>query len=61
MMGIWFLASAEGNFIGGQVAAVFEKFPLPQIFGAVFGVCMLFTLIAVALIRPLKRLMGEVH
>jgi POT family proton-dependent oligopeptide transporter len=61
MMGIWFLASAEGNFIGGQVAAVFEKFPLPKIFGAVFGVCMLFTLIAVVLIRPLKRLMGEVH
>jgi POT family proton-dependent oligopeptide transporter len=61
MMGIWFLAAAEGNFIGGQVAAVFEKFPLPQIFGAVFGVCMLFTLIAVVLIRPLKRLMGEVH
>jgi len=61
MMGVWFLASALGNFIGGRVAGVFEKFPLPQIFGAVFGVCMLFTLIAVILIRPIKRLMGEVH
>ena len=61
MMGIWFLASSLGNFIGGQVAGVFEKFPLPWIFGSVFGVCMLFTLIAVALIRPIKRLMGEVH
>ena len=61
MMGIWFLATAEGNFLGGQVAGMFEKFPLPQIFGSVFGVCMLFTLIAVVLIRPLKRLMGEVH
>jgi POT family proton-dependent oligopeptide transporter len=61
MMGIWFLATAEGNFIGGQVAGVFEKFPLPQIFGSVAGVCAVFTLIAVVLIRPLKRLMGEVH
>jgi POT family proton-dependent oligopeptide transporter len=61
MMGVWFLASSLGNFIGGRVAGVFEKFPLPWIFGAVFGVCMLFTLIAVVLIRPLKRLMGEVH
>jgi proton-dependent oligopeptide transporter, POT family len=61
MMGVWFLATSVGNFIGGQVAAVFEKFPLPWIFGAVFGVCMLFTLIAVIMIRPIKRWMGEVH
>ncbi len=61
MMGIWFLASSLGNFIGGQVAGLFEKFPLPWIFGAVFGVCMLFTLIAVVLIKPIRRLMGDVH
>jgi len=61
MMGIWFLASSVGNFIGGQVAGQFEKFPLPWIFGAVFGVSMLFTLIAAVLIRPIRRLMGEVH
>ncbi|HEX9943276.1 MAG TPA: peptide MFS transporter [Thermoanaerobaculia bacterium] len=61
MMGVWFLASSLGNFVGGQVAGVFEKFPLPWIFGSVFGVCMLFTLIAVVLIRPIRRLMGEVH
>jgi proton-dependent oligopeptide transporter, POT family len=61
MMGVWFLASSMGNFIGGQVAGVFEKFPLPWIFGAVFAVSMLFTLIAVLLIRPIQRMMGEVH
>ena len=61
MMGVWFLASSVGNFIGGQVAGVFEKFPLPWIFGSVFGVCMVFTLIAVALIRPIRRMMGSVH
>ncbi|HEV8578810.1 MAG TPA: peptide MFS transporter [Thermoanaerobaculia bacterium] len=61
MMGIWFLATSVGNFIGGQVAGQFEKFPLPRIFGAVFGVTMLFTLINFLMIRPLQRLMGEVH
>jgi proton-dependent oligopeptide transporter, POT family len=61
MMGVWFLATSVGNFIGGQVAGVFEKFPLPWIFGAVFAVSMLFTLIAVVTIRPIKRWMGEVH
>ncbi|HEY4590283.1 MAG TPA: peptide MFS transporter [Thermoanaerobaculia bacterium] len=61
MMGVWFLADSLGNFIGGQVASVFEKFPLPWIFGSVAGVCMVFTAVAVALIRPVKRLMGEVH
>ena len=61
MMGIWFLATSLGNFIGGQVASVFEKFPLPWIFGSVAGVCMVFTIIALILIPPIKRLMGEVH
>jgi POT family proton-dependent oligopeptide transporter len=61
MMGVWFLASSLGNYLGGRVAGLFETFPLPKIFGAVFGVCMLFTLIAVVLIKPLRRLMGDVH
>jgi POT family proton-dependent oligopeptide transporter len=61
MMGVWFLASSLGNYLGGRVAGLFETFPLPKIFGAVFGVCMLFTLIAIALIKPLRRLMGDVH
>ncbi len=61
MLGIWFLATSLGNFVGGQVAGQFEKFPLPWIFGAVAGVCMVFTLIAIVLIPPIKRLMGEVH
>jgi POT family proton-dependent oligopeptide transporter len=61
MMGVWFLASSLGNYLGGRVAGLFETFPLPWIFSAVFGVCMVFTLIAVVLIKPLRRLMGDVH
>jgi proton-dependent oligopeptide transporter, POT family len=61
MMGVWFLASSLGNYLGGRVAGLFETFPLPKIFAAVFAVCMVFTLIAVALIKPIRRLMGDVH
>jgi len=61
VMGIWFLATSVGNFVGGQVAGLFEKFPLPHLFGAVFAVCMLFTLVAIAVARPVKRLMAGVN
>src|SRR5882724_586087 len=61
MMGVWFLASSVGNYVGGRVAGLFEKLPLPAIFGAVFGVCMLFTLIAIILVKPIRNLMGGVR
>jgi POT family proton-dependent oligopeptide transporter len=37
MMGIWFLATSVGNFIGGRVAGLYESFALPSLFGAVGG------------------------
>ena len=61
MMGIWFVALSAGNFIGGQVAGLFDSLPLPRLFGSVFGVMMLCTLICVVMIRPIRRLMGGVH
>jgi proton-dependent oligopeptide transporter, POT family len=40
IMGIWFLATSVGDFIGGRVAALYGSMPLPHLFGAVamFGV-----------------------
>ena len=32
MMGVWFLAAAVGNFLGGSVSGLYEDFPLPQLF-----------------------------
>jgi len=61
MLGVWFLASSVGNFIGGNVAGLFEKLPLPQLFGAVVGVTFFFTLVAIALAKPIRKLMGGVH
>jgi POT family proton-dependent oligopeptide transporter len=61
VMGIWFLATSLGNSIGGRVSGLFDQLPLPRLFFVVFAVCMAFTVLAVILIQPLKRLMGKVN
>ncbi len=33
VMGVWFLATSVGNFIGGRVASFYESFALPTLFG----------------------------
>jgi POT family proton-dependent oligopeptide transporter len=40
MMGVWFLGSSVGNYIGGRVGGMYESLPLPTLFGvvAMFGI-----------------------
>ena len=33
MMGVFYLAIAGGNFIGGRLASLYGSMPLPQLFG----------------------------
>lgn len=61
MMGIWFLATAVGNFIGGQVGGLFEALPLPKLFGAIFLTTAGSGVLLLLLVRPVKRLMGGVR
>jgi POT family proton-dependent oligopeptide transporter len=61
MMGVWFLALSLGNFIGGRVAGLFETFPLPQLFGAVFLTSAFSALVLALLSKPIRRLMSGVH
>ncbi len=61
MMGVWFLAAAMGNFIGGMVAGLFESFPLPLLFGAVFGTTLIATIVMILLVKPVRALMKGVH
>ena len=61
MMGVWFLAASLGNFVGGRIAGLFEKLPLPQLFGAVFITTGISALLLLFLIRPIRNLMGGVH
>jgi POT family proton-dependent oligopeptide transporter len=61
IMGVWFMATSVGNFVGGQVAGQFEKFPLPSLFGAVCLTTMVAGLVCLALTPTIKRLMGGVN
>ena len=61
IMGVWFMATSLGNFIGGRVAGQFETFPLPSLFGAVCLTTVVAGLICLALTPSIKRLMGGVN
>lgn len=56
MMGVWFLASSVGNFIGGQVGSLFESFPLQQLFLAVCLFASSMGIIILLIKNPLNRL-----
>ena len=59
MMGVWFLASSVGNFLGGSVSGYYEKFALPTLFGVVGLSAIVMAGIMFALVRPMKRMMEE--
>jgi proton-dependent oligopeptide transporter, POT family len=61
MMGVWFLALSLGNFIGGSVAGLFETFPLPNLFGAVFLTTFVAAVALALLARYIRGLMSGVH
>jgi len=61
IMGIWFLSISVGEFVGGRVAAVYEQFPLPLIFGAVAGFSIVVGVLMFALVRPVSRMTGDVN
>ncbi|MGN6182948.1 MAG: peptide MFS transporter, partial [Thermoanaerobaculia bacterium] len=60
MMGVWFLSIACGNLVAGFAAGLFDKLPLPTLFGAVGLMCVGASVILVLFIKPLKSLMGDV-
>ncbi|MBA2626872.1 MAG: peptide MFS transporter [Gemmatimonadales bacterium] len=59
MMGVWFLATSVGNYMGGRVASMYERFTLPTLFGAVAAYAMLFAIILALLIKPIKRMLAR--
>jgi proton-dependent oligopeptide transporter, POT family len=60
-MGIWFLATSVGNYIGGRVSGLYESFPLPSLFLAVATFSIMAGLVMFALTPPIKRMMGQVN
>ena len=56
MMGVWFLASSVGNYIGGRVSAFYESWALPSLFGAVAAFAIVAGCIMFALVPPVRRM-----
>lgn len=61
MMGVWFLSNSVGNKIAGFTAGFFSSMPLDRLFGIVAMVCLAAGVLLFTLIRPIQKLMGDVH
>jgi POT family proton-dependent oligopeptide transporter len=57
MMGIWFLATSIGNFVGGRVSGLYESFALPSLFGAVAGFAIVAGLLLMIAAPSMRKLM----
>ena len=56
MLGVFFASISVGTFLGGQVASVYEKYPLPRLFLAVAAGAAVMAVIMAILVRPMVRL-----
>lgn len=61
IMGVWFLSMSVGDYVGGRLSALYESLPLPSLFGIVVLFCVLIGGVLVFLLRPMRRLMGDVN
>jgi len=61
MLGLWFLADSVGNKVAGYAAGFISSAPMSQLFGVVGAVCIGASLVAFAIVKPVKRLMGGVR
>ena len=56
MMGVWFLGTSVGNFIGGRAAGFYESMTLPNLFGAVAAFALGAGFLFLMFSRPLNKL-----
>ena len=56
VMGVWFLGTSVGNFIGGRVGGLYESFALPTLFGVVGAFAIVAGLILAVFVKPMSRL-----
>jgi proton-dependent oligopeptide transporter, POT family len=57
-MGVWFLASSIGSYLGGRVAGLYDTFSLVKIFSTLTLIAIVSTVIMALLVRPLRRFLS---
>jgi POT family proton-dependent oligopeptide transporter len=58
-MGVWFLATSVGNYLGGRMGGLYEAFSLPQLFGSVTLFAAASAVVLAFLIRPIRRMLAR--
>jgi POT family proton-dependent oligopeptide transporter len=61
MMGVWYLATSAGNFIGGRLSSLYGSMEATSLFGAIAAVGIAAGVVMFVLTLPIKRLMGDVN
>ena len=59
VMGVWFLGTSVGNYIGGRLAAFYESMPLPMLFGVVAAFGIGAGIVMLLLSKPITTLEGR--
>jgi proton-dependent oligopeptide transporter, POT family len=57
MMGVWFLASSVGNYMGGYLVRFYATMDLPVLFGTMGAFAIAMGLLLALLVRPIKRML----
>jgi POT family proton-dependent oligopeptide transporter len=60
MMGIWFLATSVGNYLGGRLASLYGSVGVPTLFGIVAAFSIALGLVLAFMVKPIKAMMGGV-
>jgi hypothetical protein len=59
-MGVWFLGTSVGNYVGGRAAGFYESMTIPNLFIAVTAFTMGAGLLFLIFSRPLNKLGADV-
>ena len=59
VMGVWFLGTSVGNYIGGRVAGFYETLPLPSLFEVIAAFAIVAGVLLLIFARSLNRLSAD--
>ncbi len=59
MLGVWFLGTSVGNFLGGSTASYYDKLSLPTLCLAVACTGFVMSLVMFALVKPMNRMLSH--
>ena len=61
MMGVWFFATAMGNYVAGWAAGFLQDRQFSEVFMAAFVSVLVASVVLALLIKPIKKMMGGVN